>query len=145
ALGAQLVRAHPPAGLRGRPQLRRLLDRVGQRRAPADRAGHRAGRGPRPMTDTAASDAGLPAAFAEIADDFHALPGRDRLQLLLDSSIDRPALPDRCAAPPELREPVPERQSPTFPPTAAEGTGRDAPARLLCSAPAEAPTPRAFA
>src|SRR5699024_12084599 len=84
ALGAQLVRAHPPAGLRGRPQLRRLLDRVGQRRAPADRAVHRAGRGPRPMTDTAASDAGLPAAFADIADDFHSLSGRDPLQLLLD-------------------------------------------------------------
>ncbi len=34
---------HPPAGLRGRPQLRRLVDRVGQRRARPDRAGRRAG------------------------------------------------------------------------------------------------------
>ena len=43
ALEPHLVRAHPPARLRARAQLRRLVDRVGQRRARADRAGRRAG------------------------------------------------------------------------------------------------------
>ena len=55
------------------------------------------------------SDA-LPGAFAEIADDFHALTGRDRLQLLLDFANDLPALPERYAEHPELLEPVPECQ-----------------------------------
>ncbi|VWX48778.1 hypothetical protein MICRO80W_170005 [Micrococcus luteus] len=45
-----LVRAQVPARPRGRPQLRRLLDRVGQRRAPADRRRRRAGRGPRALS-----------------------------------------------------------------------------------------------
>ena len=39
ALQPHLVRAHPPARLRPRPQLRRQLDRVGQHRARADRPG----------------------------------------------------------------------------------------------------------
>src|SRR5699024_2811130 len=97
------------------------------------------------MTDTAASGAGLPAAFAEIADDFHALSGRDRLQLLLDFSNDLPALPERYADHPELLEPVPECQSPIFLITEVEGDGREARARLFFSAPAEAPTTRGFA
>src|SRR5699024_11796539 len=97
------------------------------------------------MTDTAASGAGLPAAFAELADECHALSGRDRLQLRLDFSNDLPALPERYADHPELPEPVPECQSPIFLITEGEGTGRDATARLVFSAPAEAPTTRGFA
>lgn len=97
------------------------------------------------MTDATASDAGLPGAFAEIADDFHALSGRDRLQLLLDFSNDLPALPERYAEHPELLEPVPECQSPIFLITEVEGTGREATARLFFSAPPEAPTTRGFA
>ena len=44
ALEPHLVRAHPPARLRERAQLRRLVDRVGQRGARADRQGRRARR-----------------------------------------------------------------------------------------------------
>ncbi len=103
------------------------------------------------MTDATAShsapgpDAGLPAAFAEIAEDFHALSGRDRLQLLLDFSNDLPPLPERYAEHPELLEPVPECQSPIFLATEVEGQGREAIAHLFFSAPREAPTTRGFA
>lgn len=101
------------------------------------------------MTESTTSDAGsgtgLPAAFAEIAEDFHALTGRDRLQLLLDFSNDLPALPERYAEHPELLEPVPECQSPIFLVTEVEGSGREATARLFFSAPPEAPTTRGFA
>lgn len=96
-------------------------------------------------TANTGSGAGLPAAFAEIADDFHALTGRDRLQLLLDFSNDLPALPERYAEHPELLEPVPECQSPIFLITEVEGSGREATARLFFSAPPEAPTTRGFA
>lgn len=96
-------------------------------------------------TSGTASDAGLPSAFAEIAEDFHALTGRDRLQLLLDFSNDLPALPERYAEHPELLEPVPECQSPIFLITEVEGSGRKATARLFFSAPPEAPTTRGFA
>lgn len=94
---------------------------------------------------TPADGAELPAAFAEIADDFHALTGRDRLQLLLEFSNGLPALPARYAEHPELLEPVPECQSPIFLVTEVEGTGREATARLFFSAPPEAPTTRGFA
>ena len=87
----------------------------------------------------------LPGAFAEIADDFHALTGRDRLQLLLEFANGLPALPERYAEHPELLEPVPECQSPIFLITEVEGSGREATARLLFSAPPEAPTTRGFA
>ena len=91
------------------------------------------------------ADPALPAAFAEIADDFHALGGKDRLQLLLEFSQGLPALPERYAEHPELLEPVPECQSPIFLATEVEGVGRDATARLFFSAPREAPTTRGFA
>ena len=49
ALQPHLVRPHPPPRLPGSPELRRILDRVGQRRARPDRPRCRAGRGPRPV------------------------------------------------------------------------------------------------
>ncbi|MFC7464950.1 SufE family protein [Brachybacterium sp. GCM10030252] len=95
---------------------------------------------------TAATDGpALPEAFAEIAEDFHALGGKDRLQLLLEFSQSLPELPERYAGHPELLEPVPECQSPIFLATEVDGTGRDATTRLFFSAPAEAPTTRGFA
>ena len=94
---------------------------------------------------TGSDQAALPEAFAEIADDFHALGGKDRLQLLLEFSQGLPALPERYAEHPELLEPVPECQSPIFLITEVEGTGREATARLFFSAPPEAPTTRGFA
>ena len=93
-----------------------------------------------PMTPAA-----LPEGFAEIAEDFLALGGRDRLQLLLEFSQGLPELPERYAEHPELLEPVPECQSPIFLVTDVEGQGREATARLFFSAPPEAPTTRGFA
>ncbi|GAA1486757.1 MULTISPECIES: SufE family protein [Brachybacterium] len=90
-------------------------------------------------------NAALPESFAEIADDFHALGGKDRLQLLLEFSNGLPPLPDRYAEHPELLEPVPECQSPIFLATEVDGTGREATAHLFFSAPPEAPTTRGFA
>ena len=97
------------------------------------------------MSGADASTAALPEGFAEIADDFLALGGRDRLQLLLEFSQGLPELPERYAEHPELLEPVPECQSPIFLITEVEGQGREATARLFFSAPPEAPTTRGFA
>lgn len=78
----------------------------------------------------------------EIADDFAAVEGRDRLQLLLEFSEELPGLPDRYASDPSLLEPVPECQSPVF---LAVEIGEDDTVRLFFSAPREAPTTRGFA
>src|ERR1700722_21019814 len=50
----------------------------------------------------------------EIVDDFSAMAGKERLQLLLEFSAELPALPDRYAEHHDLLEPVPECQSPLF-------------------------------
>ena len=100
------------------------------------------------MSPTHSADAAtsaLPEGFAEIADDFHALGGKDRLQLLLEFSQGLPELPERYSEHPELLEPVPECQSPIFLATEVEGQGREATAPLFFSAPPEAPTTRGFA
>ena len=78
----------------------------------------------------------------EIVDDFNAVEGRDRLQLLLEFSRELPALPDRYAERPGLLEPVPECQSPLF---LAVEVEPDATVHLFFQAPAEAPTTRGFA
>lgn len=88
---------------------------------------------------------GLPAALAEIVQDFAALGVQDRLQLLLDFSTGLPALPARYAEHPDLLEPVPECQSPIFLVTEVDGTGPAAVVHLHFSAPPEAPTTRGFA
>ncbi|HLS74640.1 MAG TPA: SufE family protein [Actinomycetaceae bacterium] len=89
----------------------------------------------------------MPEGFQEIAEDFHALGDKDRLQLLLEFANSLPELPERYAEHPELLEPVPECQSPIFLITEVEGEGegREATARLFFSAPPEAPTTRGFA
>ena len=78
----------------------------------------------------------------EIVDDFNAVSGRDRLQLLLEFSQELPALPDRYAEDPGLLEPVPECQTPLF---LAVEVDPDAIVHLFFQAPAEAPTTRGFA
>lgn len=98
-----------------------------------------------PTNSTDAAPFALPEGFAEIADDFHALGGKDRLQLLLEFSQGLPDLPERYSEHPELLEPVPECQSPIFLATEVEGQGREATAHLFFSAPPEAPTTRGFA
>jgi cysteine desulfuration protein SufE len=78
----------------------------------------------------------------EIADDFNALPGADRLQLLLEFSQELPSLPLRYAEHPDLLESVPECQSPLF---LAVEVEPDATVHLYFDAPREAPTTRGFA
>ena len=78
----------------------------------------------------------------EIVDDFAAVQGRDRLQLLLEFSEELPDLPDRYVDDPGLLESVPECQSPVF--LAVEVDEDDA-VHLFFSAPREAPTTRGFA
>jgi cysteine desulfuration protein SufE len=78
----------------------------------------------------------------EIADDFNAMQGKDRLELLLEFSQELPALPQRYAEHRDLLEPVPECQSPLF---LAVEVEPDATVRLFFEAPPEAPTTRSFA
>ena len=78
----------------------------------------------------------------EIVDDFNAMAGKDRLQLLLEFSQELPALPGRYAEDHGLLERVPECQSPLF---LAVEVEPDATVRLFFDAPPEAPTTRGFA
>ena len=78
----------------------------------------------------------------EIADDFNAMPDKDRLQLLLEFSQDLPALPERYAEHHDRLEPVPECQTPLF---LAVEVEPDDTVHLFFEAPPEAPTTRGFA
>jgi cysteine desulfuration protein SufE len=78
----------------------------------------------------------------EIVDDFNAMTGQERLQLLLEFSRDLPDLPDRYAGNRDRLEPVPECQSPLF---LAVEVEPDATVHLFFDAPPEAPTTRGFA
>ena len=80
--------------------------------------------------------------LAEIVEDFTSLPGKERLQLLLEFSDDLAALPERYARHRDLLERVPECQSPLF--LAVEVDDGDA-VHLFFAAPPEAPTTRGFA
>lgn len=81
----------------------------------------------------------LPAQLAEIREDFHAVPDRDRLTLLLEFSDELPDVPDRYRDVPF--EQVHECQSPVFI-TTEVSEGR---VRMFAKAPPEAPTTRGFA
>jgi len=78
----------------------------------------------------------------EIVDDFNAMAGKDRLQLLLEFSQELPALPGRYAEDHGLLERVPECQSPLF---LAVEVEPDETVHLFFDAPPEAPTTRGFA
>ncbi|WP_299577079.1 SufE family protein [uncultured Williamsia sp.] len=82
----------------------------------------------------------LPAALAEIVDDFGALGESDRVTLLLEFAGDLPDLPEDLRT--DAMEPVPECQSPVF--LSVDASDPDA-VRLHFSAPPEAPTTRGFA
>jgi cysteine desulfuration protein SufE len=87
------------------------------------------------------TDTGLPAALAEIVDDFASAPPRDRLEMLLEYANALPPLPERLVEHPERLEPVPECQSPLFVTTELD----DGVVRIYADAPREAPTTRGFA
>ncbi len=78
----------------------------------------------------------------EIADDFGSVPGRERLQLLLEFAEELPPLPARYADHHDLLEQVPECQSPLF--LAVEVDDGNV-VHLFFEAPREAPTTRGFA
>jgi cysteine desulfuration protein SufE len=91
---------------------------------------------------TPAAGATLNPRLQEIVDDFHGVPDKDRLQLLLEFSQDMPALPERYAEHRDRMEPVPECQTPLF---LAVEVEPDETVHLYFDAPAEAPTTRGFA
>ena len=82
----------------------------------------------------------LPESLAEIVEDFAAVEGQDKLQLLLEFSRELPPLPEHLAQ--DAMEPVPECQSPLFLSVDASDPAR---IQLYFSAPPEAPTTRGFA
>ena len=82
----------------------------------------------------------LPAALAEIVDDFRSVEGRIRIEMLLDFSRELPDLPEHLHE--DAMEPVPECQSPLF---LSVDASDPASVRLFFSAPVEAPTTRGFA
>jgi cysteine desulfuration protein SufE len=84
----------------------------------------------------------LPAALAEIRDDFLALDERERLQLLLEFSNALPELPERYADHPDLLERVEECQSPVFIFVEVDDASV---VHVFITAPREAPTTRGFA
>lgn len=83
----------------------------------------------------------LPAALAEIREDFLALSTKDRLQLLLEFSQELPALPARYRDDPDRLERVDECQSPVFIVLELDGGV----VHMHADAPEEAPTTRGFA
>ncbi|TAJ46245.1 MAG: SufE family protein [Herbiconiux sp.] len=83
----------------------------------------------------------LPAALAEIRDDFLALEQRERLEMLLEFSNELPELPERYQEHPDLFERVVECQSPVFIFVELDGDT----VHLYATAPKEAPTTRGFA
>ncbi|WP_072687964.1 SufE family protein [Rhodococcus marinonascens] len=82
----------------------------------------------------------LPDSLAEIVDDFAAVDGSDKLQLLLEFSRELAPLPAELEK--DAMEPVPECQSPLF---LFVDNSDPAHVRLHFSAPPEAPTTRGFA
>ena len=78
----------------------------------------------------------------DIVHEFGAVPGQEKLQLLLEFSDELPPLPARYAEHRDLLEPVPECQSPLF---LAVEVADDGTAHLFFDAPREAPTTRGFA
>ena len=86
--------------------------------------------------------ADLPAALAEVVEEFTALPVPQRLQLLLEFSDELPELPERLREHPELMERVEECQSPVFLTVEVDD---DTTVHVFVTAPREAPTTRGFA
>lgn len=84
----------------------------------------------------------LPAALAQIREDFLDLELSDRLQLLLEFSQELPDLPAAYAEHPDLLERVEECQSPVFIIVEVDDAAL---VHLHATAPRESPTTRGFA
>lgn len=89
------------------------------------------------MTDTT-----LPAALAEIRDEFLELDEPIRLELLLEFANELPPVPERYEGHPELTERVVECQSPVYIVIDLDDDGL---VHMHATAPREAPTTRGFA
>lgn len=90
----------------------------------------------------------VPAALAEIVDDFAGVPDAEKLELLLEFADELPALPERYDGHEAEMEQVVECQSPLFLAVELEGEeepGPESVVRLFITAPPEAPTTRGFA
>lgn len=93
-----------------------------------------------------ADSSDLPAALAQIADDFAAASTRERLDLLLEFSDELPALPERFAKHRDRLEQVDECQSPVFLAVEVDSeVDGDPVVHVYVDAPPEAPTTRGFA
>ncbi|MBV1780285.1 SufE family protein [Paeniglutamicibacter sp. ABSL32-1] len=86
----------------------------------------------------------MPAALAEIVEDFQSVTEPERLEMLLDFSEELPELPARLAEHPDLLEQVVECQTPLFLNIEVEPGGEHR-VSLFFSAPPQAPTTRGFA
>jgi cysteine desulfuration protein SufE len=84
----------------------------------------------------------LPAAIAQIRDDFLDLELRTRLELLLEFAQELPELPEHYREHPDLFERVEECQSPVF---IFVEIDADRIVHLFATAPRESPTTRGFA
>ncbi|HSP59538.1 MAG TPA: SufE family protein [Ornithinimicrobium sp.] len=96
------------------------------------------------MASTDDLRADLPRAMGELAEDFHAVTERERLQLLLELSHELPGLPERYVGQMDQMERVDECQSPLFLAVEVEDDA-DRTVHLFFDAPPEAPTTRGFA
>ena len=95
-------------------------------------------------TTPAPGSPALPAALAELIEDFGALAPAQRLEMLVEMGAEVPDLPEPYASDLTLMEQVTECQSPVY--VAAEVTAAAPhPTVIHISAPAEAPTTRGFA
>lgn len=94
------------------------------------------------MSDSNLPDPNLPAALADIREEFTGLEVRDRLTLLLEFANELPELPEKYRDHPDLFERVIECQSPVF---IFVDVDDDDIVHLHATAPAESPTTRGFA
>lgn len=82
----------------------------------------------------------LPESLSTIVEDFQAMQGHDRLELLLEFSDELPPVPASAGLSPDMFEDVPECQSPV----ALKAQIIDGHVKVYVLAPEQAPTTRGF-